>query len=75
MQKGTPISHGNAVFLGILMEIEISKLSSKEKIEIKEFILSNFDLPYLPKKKDLIIYIKQDKKNNNTDGGNMFIGN
>ena len=63
MQKGTPISHGNAVLLGILMEIEISKLSSNEKIEIKEFILSNFDLPHLPKKKDLIIYIKHDKKN------------
>ena len=63
IKKGTPISHGNAVLLGILMEIEISKLSSNEKIEIKEFILSNFDLPYLPEKKDLIIYIKHDKKN------------
>ena len=49
--------------MGILLELEISKINVGEKNEIKEYILSNFELPFLPKRKELIKYLIQDKKN------------
>ena len=63
MSKGTAILHGYAVLLGILCEIEISNLSFKEKVEIRNYISNNFQLPDMPKKNKLFNFIKQDKKN------------
>ena len=63
LEKGTSILHGEAVFMGILLEIEISSLSDLEKSEIKKYILSSFSLPHCPNKSDLIKYLKNDKKN------------
>ena len=69
-EKGTSILHGEAVFMGILLEIEISSLSDLEKSEIKKYILSSFSLPHCPNKSDLIKYLKNDKKN--SDGKISF---
>lgn len=63
LEKGTPILHGEAVFMGIILESELSSISKEEKQEIKNYILSNFSLPYTPKKSDLQQYLFQDKKN------------
>ena len=63
MSKGNAILHGYAVLLGILCEIEISNLSFKEKVEIRNYISNNFQLPDMPKKNKLFNFIKQDKKN------------
>ena len=51
--------------MGILLETEMSNINQDEKKEIKEYILSNFKLPYLPSKKELIKYLINDKKNKN----------
>ena len=63
LEKGTPISHGEAVFMGMILETEISDLSENEKNEIKDYILSNFALPYTPKKSNLHKFLINDKKN------------
>ena len=63
LKKGTPISHGEAVFSGILLETELSHLSMDQKIEIKNYILSNFSLPHPPKKSELLPFLVNDKKN------------
>lgn len=63
LKKGTPISHGEAVFAGILLETELSHLSMDQKIEIKNYILSNFSLPHPPKKSELLPFLVNDKKN------------
>jgi len=63
LEKGTPISHGEAVFMGMILETEISDLSETEKNEIKNYILSNFALPYTPKKSNLHKFLINDKKN------------
>jgi 3-dehydroquinate synthase len=63
LNNGTPILHGEAVFMGIILETEISNLSDAEKNEIKNYILSNFGLPYMPNKKKLIYFLRNDKKN------------
>jgi 3-dehydroquinate synthase len=63
LEKGTLISHGEAVFMGIILETEISDLSETEKNEIKNYILSNFALPYTPKKSYLHKFLINDKKN------------
>ena len=63
LEKKKPILHGDAIFMGILLESEMSNITAIEKIEIKKFILANFDLPNLPAKKELIKFIKNDKKN------------
>ena len=63
LEKGTPISHGEAVFMGMILETEISDLSETDKNEIKNYILSNFALPYTPKKSYLHKYLINDKKN------------
>ncbi len=65
LSKGSPISHGQAVFMGIILETEISNLSDIDKIDIKEFVLSNFKLPYMPSKRELLSFLKFDKKNKN----------
>ena len=63
LEKKSPILHGEAVLMGIIMESEISVLSNEEKNEIKSYILNNFKLPYTPSKKELIKYMTNDKKN------------
>jgi 3-dehydroquinate synthase len=63
LQKGTPIFHGQAIALGMLIESKMSDLSELEKREITEFILSNFTLPYNPAKNKLIAFMQNDKKN------------
>ena len=60
---GEPILHGEAVFMGIILESEISVLSKHEKKEIKDYICSNFKLPKLPSKDKLIPFLINDKKN------------
>ena len=63
LEKGTPILHGEAIFMGIILESEISDLTQSEKNEIKNYILSNFALPYTPKKSYLHKFLLNDKKN------------
>ena len=65
LEKGTPISHGEAVFMGMILETEISDLSETNKNEIKNYILSNFALPYTPNKTYLHKFLLNDKKNQN----------
>ena len=65
LEKGTPISHGEAVFMGMILETEISDLSVTDKNEIKNYILSNFSLPNTPKKSHLHKFLINDKKNQN----------
>jgi len=65
LNNGNPILHGEAVFMGMILESEISNISDLEKKEIKNYILSNFKLPNKPKKKELLKYLKNDKKNRN----------
>ncbi len=63
LEKGTPILHGEGIFMGMILETEISILSNSEKNEIKNYILSNFGLPYTPPKAELLKFLKNDKKN------------
>ena len=63
LEKGTPILHGEAVFMRMILETEISDLNKIEKNEIKNYILSNFALPYTPKKNNLHKFLINDKKN------------
>ncbi len=63
LEKGNPILHGEAIALGIIEEIKLSKLSTQEREEINNFILSVFKLPTLPKKEELLLFMKNDKKN------------
>ena len=63
LEKGTPISHGEAVFMGMILETKISDLSESDKNEIKNYVLSNFALPYTPKKSSLHKFLINDKKN------------
>ena len=63
LEKGTPILHGEAVFLGIILELELSNITRQEKSEIKNFILSNFALPHCPSKSEIAKYLTNDKKN------------
>lgn len=65
LEKGTPISHGEAVFMGMILETKISDLSESDKNEIKNYVLSNFALPYTPKKSSLHKFLINDKKNQN----------
>ena len=63
LEKGTPILHGESVFLGIILELELSNISRKENSEIKNFILSNFALPHCPSKSGIAKHLTNDKKN------------
>lgn len=65
LEKRTPITHGEAVFMGMILETNISNLLDSEKNEIKNYILSNFGLPYTPAKAELLRFLKNDKKNKN----------
>ncbi len=65
LENGTPISHGEAIFMGMILETEISDLSEINKNEIKNYLLSNFALPYTPKKTYLHKFLLNDKKNQN----------
>ena len=47
----------------MILETDISFLSKKKKDEIKNFIIKNFKLPQIPKKSELIKYMRNDKKN------------
>ena len=49
--------------MGILLETEISDLSQEEKNEVKNYILSNFSLPKVPKKEQFNKFLLNDKKN------------
>ena len=63
LKKGTPVLHGEAVFAGMILETQLSNLHPEEKLEIKNYILSNFSLPFFPKKSDLLPFLINDKKN------------
>ena len=63
LQKQTPILHGQAIALGILLECKMSDLTNLEKDEITSYILSNFPLPHNPPKNQLISFMLNDKKN------------
>ena len=63
LQKETPILHGEAILIGIILESELSNLSNSERNEIKNYILSNFQLPHFPSKSKLLNFMKNDKKN------------
>ena len=63
LQNGTPVLHGQAIALGMLIESKMSDLTKIEKEEITAFILSSFTLPYNPDKNQLIAFMKNDKKN------------
>lgn len=63
LKKGTPILHGEAIFIGVILETELSNLSLDDKLEIKNYILSNFSLPHPPKKSELLPFLANDKKN------------
>ena len=63
LKKGTPVLHGEAVFAGMILETQLSNLHLEEKLEIKNYILSNFSLPFFPKKSDLLPFLINDKKN------------
>jgi 3-dehydroquinate synthase len=83
LQKGTPILHGEAVFMGIITESELSSLTDSDKNQIKNYILSNFQLPHFPSKSELLSFMINDKKNLNkkinfsllTEIGNCTINN
>jgi len=63
LAKNKPIMHGEAVLIGILMEVELSLITKKTKKEIQNYIHSNFDLSSQPSKKELLKYLIKDKKN------------
>ena len=63
LEKRSPILHGEAIFIGMILEVELSPIDTKEKNEIKNYILSNFNLPPTPEKVDLLMYLNNDKKN------------
>jgi 3-dehydroquinate synthase len=83
LEKGTPILHGEAVFMGIIIESEFSSLTDSDKNQIKNYILSNFQLPHFPSKSELLSFMINDKKNLNkkinfsllTEIGNCTINN
>ncbi len=63
LKKGSNISHGEAIFMGIILESELSFILDSEKNQIKNYILSNFPLPDFPEKSELLNFMKNDKKN------------
>ena len=65
LKQGTPIAHGKAIALGILLEIKLSALSQEEEKEITTYILSTFSLPDPPKTSKLLPFLGNDKKNIN----------
>ena len=59
--------HGEAVAMGMILEahlaLQLEMVSQNEFEEIQFFILSCYNLPEAPELKELISYLKQDKKN------------
>ena len=49
--------------MGIILECELSLLSQNEKIEIKNYLIKNFQLPDIPSKNKLMKFLINDKKN------------
>jgi len=66
--------HGEAIAMGMILEahlaLRLEMLSQNEFEEIQTFILSHYRLPKAPELKELVSYLKQDKKNR--DGGIRF---
>ena len=60
LEKGTPILHGEAVLMGILLEVEISLVSQEQNNEIKNYILSHFSLPFTSNRSDLLPFLMND---------------
>ena len=65
LEKNSPILHGEAIFMGIMQETELSILPKSKKDEIKNYILRNFKIPELPPKLEILKFLKNDKKNKN----------
>ena len=65
LNENNPIEHGQAVALGILLEIKLSKLTKIEKKQIISLITKNIPLPEQPSKNNLLHFMKYDKKNIN----------
>ena len=63
LEEKKPILHGESVLMGIILECELSLLSQNEKIDIKDYLLSNFQLPEIPSKNKLMKFLINDKKN------------
>ena len=63
LEEKKPILHGESVLMGIILECELSLLSHNEKIDIKDYLLSNFQLPDIPSKNKLMKFLINDKKN------------
>ena len=63
LSRGDPILHGEAVLMGIILESDMSNLEDSDKLDIKEYILSNFALPHFPPRGDIVRFIMHDKKN------------
>lgn len=71
LQRGTPISHGNAVALGILAELRLSGGFPQEKYtRLREYILARYPLPTLGQTDvpRLAEFMLSDKKNLTHDG-------
>lgn len=71
LQRGTPISHGNAVALGILAELRLSGGFPQEKYTLlREYILARYPLPTLGEADvpRLAEFMLSDKKNLTHDG-------
>lgn len=68
LKSKSPLLHGEAVALGMILENEIAErmgmLSSEEKIEIENYLENIYQFPKpLPDYEELAIHLIQDKKN------------
>ncbi len=63
LEKGTPILHGEAIALGMMLESDLSDLTVIEKETINIFLYNFFQIPELPPKHEIIDLMKGDKKN------------
>lgn len=76
LQRGTPISHGHAVALGILAELRLSGDFPEEKYtRLRKYILVRYPLPTLgePDVPRLAEFMLSDKKNLTHDGEVAYI--
>lgn len=74
LQRGTPISHGHAVALGILAELRLSGGFPQEKYtRLREYILARYPLPTLGETDvpRLAEFMLSDKKNLTHDDGEV----
>lgn len=63
LEKGTPILHGEAIALGMMLESDLSNISDMEKHTINMFLYNFFKIPELPSKDKIIDLMVGDKKN------------